>query len=111
MKQGRNRTISICLSDIPKDRILKHENGKMYMNITTYDYDEPDKFDNDFSVSMSRTKEELQRIEKGEKIDRIFIGNGRIWEDKEKMKPLTEKEKDDLDWLGLPKEQTPSPQP
>lgn len=52
MKQGKRRTFSICLTDLPKDRILKHQNGKMYLNLESYDYDEPDKFDNDFSVSI-----------------------------------------------------------
>lgn len=95
MKQGRNRTMSICLTDIPKDRILKHQNGKMYISFSTYDHDEPDRFDNDFSVSISPTKEEIERRKNGEKVDRIFVGNGRIWEDKE-MQPISEEEYDDL---------------
>lgn len=95
MKQGRSRTLNICVSDIPKNRILKHENGKMYMNISTWDYEEEDKFGNDFSVSMSPTKEEIEKRKKGEKIDRIFIGNGRIWESKE-MQPISDEDKDDL---------------
>lgn len=95
MKTGRSRTMSICVSDIPKERILKHENGKMYLAIQTYDYDEPDRFDNDFSVSISPTKEEIELRKMGEKVDRIFIGNGRIWPDKQ-MVPITEEEQDDL---------------
>lgn len=95
MKTGRSRSLSICVSDIPKDRILKHENGKMYMNLSTWDNDEPDKFGNDFSISMSPTKEEIERRKAGEKVDRIFIGNGKIWETKE-MEAITEKDHDDL---------------
>jgi hypothetical protein len=95
MKTGRTRTMSICLSDIPKERILKHENGKLYLPIGTYDYDEPDKFDNDFSVSISPTKEEIEKKKAGEKINRVFIGNGRIWPDKG-MQTATEQETDDL---------------
>lgn len=95
MKKGKARTLSICVSDIPKNRILKHANGKMYMNISTWDNDEPDRFDNDFSVSMSPTKEEIERRKNGEKVDRIFIGNGRIWET-QNMQPITEKDTDDL---------------
>ena len=94
MKNGRSRS-SLCVSDIPKDRILKHDNGKMYLSISTYDYDESDKFDNDFSVSISLNKDEIDRRKGGEKIDRIFIGNGRIWEQKT-MQPITEDDKDDL---------------
>ncbi len=87
--------MSICLTDLPKDRILKHPNGKLYLNLATYDYDEPDKFDNDFSVSLPLTKEEIERKKAGEKVDRIFLGNGRIWEDKG-MQPAKEEDFDDL---------------
>ena len=95
MKQGKTRTMSICLSDIPKERILKHSNGKLYLPIQTYDYDEPDKFDNDFSVSISLTKEEIEARKNGEKINRVFIGNGRIWEDIG-MQQASEEDTDDL---------------
>ncbi len=87
MKIGKKRTMSICVSDIPKERILSHENGKKYLMIETYDHDTPDKYDNDFSVSISRNKDEVERAKNGEKIDRIFIGNGKIWEQTE-MTPL-----------------------
>lgn len=93
---GRNRTMSICVSDIPKDRILKHENGKMYLQVATYDYDEPDRFDNDFSVSLPLTKEEIETKKQGGEVKRVFIGNGRIWPDKEKMQPASEEDLDDL---------------
>lgn len=95
MKQGKSRSLSICVSDIPKDRLLKHENGKVYMNLSTWDNDEPDKFGNDFSISMSPTKEEIEKRKAGEKVDRIFVGNGKIWEQKE-MAPITEEDHDDL---------------
>ena len=87
--------MSLCLSDIPKDRILKHENGKLYLPVGTFDYDEPDQYDNDFSVSISLTKDEIERKKKGEKINRIFIGNGRIWEDRG-MQQASEEDTDDL---------------
>lgn len=93
---GKNRTMSICLTDLPKERIMKHENGKMYLNLATYDYDQPDKYDNDFSVSLPLTKEEIERKKAGEKVERIFLGNGRIWPDQNKMQPITEDEEDDL---------------
>lgn len=96
MKQGKRRTMSICLSDIPKDKIIKHTNGKLYLPIETWDYDAPDQFDNDFSVSVSHNKEEIERINAGEKINRVFIGNGRIWEQKTNTKPATEEDLDDL---------------
>lgn len=92
---GRNRTMSICLSDIPKDKILKHENGKLYISLSTYDYDAPDRFDNDFSVSVSLNKEEVERKKNGETINRVFLGNGRIWKDKG-MQQATESDLEDL---------------
>ena len=92
IKVGKKRTLSICVSDIPKERILKHENGKLYLNIETWDYDESDKYDNDFSVSISRNKTEVEQIKNGAKLDRIFLGNGRVWESIDKTKPLTQEE-------------------
>ncbi|PWA09527.1 hypothetical protein [Flavobacterium laiguense] len=91
-KQGKKRTMSICLTDVDKSRVLVHGNGKKYLMIETWDYDVPDKFDNDFSISISRNKEEAERVKNGEKLDRIFIGNGRIWEQTDAMRPMTEAE-------------------
>ena len=51
-KQGKRRTFSICLTDIPNERILIQENGKKYLNLESWDNDEPDKYDNDFSVRI-----------------------------------------------------------
>jgi len=93
---GKNRTMSICLSDIPKDRILKHDNGKMYLPVSTYDLNEPDRFGNDFSVSIQLSKEEIERKKAGEDIKRVFIGNGKIWPDVEHTKPATAAETEDL---------------
>lgn len=96
MKNGRNRTMSICLSDIPKERILKHANGKLYLPVATFDYDQPDKYDNDFSVSMPLNKEELERKKNGEKVDRVFLGNGKIWEQTANITAASEEEVKDL---------------
>jgi hypothetical protein len=92
---GKSRTMSVCVSDIPKERLLKHDNGKVYLLLQTWDYDAPDKFDNDFSVSMQLNKEEQETKKIGGEVKRIFLGNGRIWEDKG-MQALTEEEQDDL---------------
>lgn len=91
-KQGKRRTMSICLSDIPKERILIHENGKKYLSIETWDNDEPDKYDNDFSVSICFNKEEIEKSKNGETIKRIYLGNGRIWEQISKMREATPKD-------------------
>lgn len=89
-KQGKRRTFSICLTDIPKERILIHENGKKYLNLESWDNDEPDKYDNDFSVRVSLNKEEIERKKAGEEVKSVYLGNGRIWEPVSKMREATE---------------------
>lgn len=91
-KQGKRRTMSICLTDIPKEKILIHENGKKYLMLETWDNDEPDKYDNDFSVSVALSKDEVERSKAGEKILRNYLGNGRIWEPVNKMREATPEE-------------------
>ena len=91
-KQGKKRTMSICLTDIPKEKILIHENGKKYLMIETWDNDEPDKYDNDFSVSISLSKAEVERSKAGEKVLRTYIGNGKIWEQKPAFREPTPEE-------------------
>jgi|TARA_E500000178_G_C16943405_1_gene717579 hypothetical protein len=68
------RTFSICLSDIPKDKIRKADNGKMYVNLTMFDNDEVDRFGNHFSVQISKTKEEREAKAKA-----VYVGNGKDW--------------------------------
>lgn len=59
---------SICLTDIPKDKITTSEkNGKKYLNISLWVNDEPDQYQNIASISVSQTKDE--------KAKRVYIGN------------------------------------
>lgn len=88
-KQGKRRTMSICLTEIPKEKILIHENGKKYLMLETWDNDEPDKYDNDFSVSVALSKDEVESSKAGETIKRTYLGNGRIWEPVNKMREAT----------------------
>lgn len=92
---GKNRTLSICITDVPKDRYTKHKNGKLYLNLKTYDYQEKDRFGYDFSVSLPYTDDEQKRKEKGGKVDILFVGSGKIWEDKSNFVPATTKEVED----------------
>lgn len=65
--------ISVCLSDIPKDRIKRADsNGKCYANICVAARREADKYGNTHTVYMQQTKEE-----RNAKADRIFIGQGK----------------------------------
>jgi len=75
MKTGRLRTMNICLSDLPKDKIYTAGNNKKYISITTWDYapGDPQYNDSDFSVSVTRTAQEKQ-----DKKPLVFIGGGVI---------------------------------
>ena len=72
LEQNEVINASICLSDIPKDCIVKASNGKLYLNICVNRKREKDKYGYDSSVSVSQTKE---RKAAGEKI--CYLGNGR----------------------------------
>ncbi|WP_130736900.1 hypothetical protein [Flavobacterium sp. J27] len=73
------RTLQICLTDIPEDKIIKHENGKQYAMFKTYDYDTTNDRDEDFSISMLLTEEEQKKKQQGETIKQTFVGSGKIW--------------------------------
>ena len=92
LPQGRRRTFSICLTDIPKERILIHENGKKYLNLETWDNLEKDKYDNDFSVRVCLSKEQIEAKKSGETVLSTYLGNGRIWEATSKVHEATPEE-------------------
>ena len=83
-KQGKRRTFSICLTDIPKERILIHENGKKYLNLETWD--------NDFSVRVCLSKSQIEAKKAGETVLSTYLGNGRIWEPVSKIHEATPEE-------------------
>lgn len=64
--------LSICLSDIPKERIKIANNGKKYLAITVQDLREADEYGNTHSVYATQTKEEREAKEK-----RTYIGRGK----------------------------------
>lgn len=74
MKDALN-SISICLTDIPKDKIQIARNGKMYINLTVAGRKEPDNYGNDLNVYVTPTKEERES-----KADRIYVGQGKYFE-------------------------------
>ena len=51
---------SICLSDIPEDKITTSSNGKKYVNIVVDQRKEKDQYDNTHTAYMSQTKDERQ---------------------------------------------------
>lgn len=64
--------LSICLSDIPKDRIKIANNGKKYLAITVQDLREADEYGNTHSLYCTQTKEAREAKEK-----RTYIGRGK----------------------------------
>lgn len=63
---------SICLSDIPKERIKTGRDGKKYLNMTVSQMREPDKFDQTHTIFCSQTKEEREA-----RADRTYLGKGK----------------------------------
>jgi hypothetical protein len=62
---------SICLSDIPKDKVVVSEkNGKKYLNVVLWINAEPDKYGNNASIQVGLSKEERE-----DKIKPTYIGN------------------------------------
>lgn len=77
------RVVSVCLTDIPKDRIKKSEkNGKYYVSLLVSDRQQPDNYGNDLSVSVSLDKEE-----RAAKVAPIYVGSGRNYS-KPKEEPI-----------------------
>lgn len=63
--------LSICLSDIPKDKVKKASNGKLYIGITVKPRKTPDDFGQDTYAIISQSKEE-----RAAKTDVIYVANG-----------------------------------
>jgi hypothetical protein len=63
---------SICLSDIPEDKITTSSNGKKYVNIVVDQRKEKDQYDNTHTVYMSQSKDERQA-----KVPKKYVGNGK----------------------------------
>lgn len=64
--------LSICLTDIPKEKIKQAQNGKKYLNITVASRREADQYGNTHTVFVSQTKEE-----RDQKTERTYIGSGK----------------------------------
>ena len=71
-------TLSICLSDIPKDKIKKSEkNGNMYVNLILSERKEKGQYGETHYLSVSKTKEEREANTKT-----IYVGSGTLYEPK-----------------------------
>lgn len=64
--------VSICVTDIPKERIKQANNGKKYIDVCVSELRKPDAYENTHCVFMRQSKEEREA-----KKERIFIGKGK----------------------------------
>ena len=55
-KFGEFFSISICLSDLPKEHITEAKNGKKYINLNINRKKEPDQYGKDLSVQVDTWK-------------------------------------------------------
>lgn len=69
------KVISICLTDLPKDKITVGKNGKKYISIVVDDRREKDQFGNDQTVYVNQTKEE-----RAAKEAKTYVGQGKTYE-------------------------------
>jgi transcription elongation factor Elf1 len=72
------RTFSICLSDIPKEKIKVANNQKAYVSLTMFDNQQVDQYGNDFSIQIAKSKEDREAG-----VKTVYVGNGKIWGKKE----------------------------
>jgi hypothetical protein len=62
---------SICLTDLPKDKMKKAANGKIYINLVAGEKREPDQYGQDVYVAVDQSKEEREA-----KAARTYVGGG-----------------------------------
>lgn len=65
-------SVSICLSDIPKDKIKQATNGKKYINLVVAQRKEKSQYGETHTVFISQDKDEREA-----KKDKIYIGGGK----------------------------------
>lgn len=65
-------TISLCLSDLPKDKIKQADNGKKYINLILSERKEEGKFGETHTLAVSRTKEEREAG-----TPTVYVGSGK----------------------------------
>ena len=66
-------TVSICLTDIPKEKITTSEkNGKKYLNIVVDHRKEVSTYGETHTVYLSQTKEEREA-----KAAKVYLGGGK----------------------------------
>lgn len=63
---------SLCLSDLPKEKMKRPDNGKVYITLVLDDKREKDQFGNDTVVWVDKSKEEREAG-----VKTLYVGNGK----------------------------------
>ena len=71
--------VSMCLSDLPKEKITEGKYGKKYINLILDKRKNEGKFGETHTLYVAQTEEERK-----EKTDKVYCGSGKeyIWENK-----------------------------
>lgn len=90
--KNEQQEISICLNDIPREKMRKNGKGNIYVSLTVAERREPDQWGRNLKVYISQTKSEREKNEQ-----KIYVGGGKtiIFESEEQQPPSAE----DLDKL------------
>lgn len=83
--------LSICLSDIPREKMRKGNNGKIYTTITVSARKEPDQWKRDLKVYMSQSQEERRGG-----VNKVYIGGGQTVKVAESVENPSSKEVDEM---------------
>lgn len=86
-------TVSVCLSDIPKSKIVEAKNGKKYVNLVLDERREVGKYGETHMLYMSQTKEERQNKDK-----KVFVGSGKEYKFEKRQEDVPDSDVGD----GLP---------
>lgn len=86
-------TISVCLSDIPKSKIVEAKNGKKYVNLVLDERREVGQYGETHMLYMSQTKEERQN-----KAKKVFVGSGKEYKFEKRQEDVPDSDVGD----GLP---------
>jgi hypothetical protein len=82
-------TISLCLSDIPKEKIKQAANGKKYINLILYELRETGMYGATHTLTVSKTKEEREA-----NAETLYVGRGKQYVPK--TETLTPQQIDEL---------------
>ena len=68
-------TISLCLSDLPKDKIKQGNNGKLYMNLCVSKRKETGSYGETHTVFVSQSKEDREA-----NTPTVYVGSGKEYQ-------------------------------